>query len=389
MANQLFLIIEFLDELVFGVMEAAKPFLRNDLSLTYTQIGLLVFIPNLASSLIEPVLGILGDIWHRGKLIIAGGVFFGFALLLTSFSKQFWFLLFSFIVFFPASGAFVTLSQATLMDSDPNRRNQNMARWTFAGSLGVVLGPLLLGGFILAGSNWRNLFLVMSILPFVVIGTISFSKLKINKAIDLNEKRLTLVGFGAGFLEALKTLRNKEVVRWLVLLEFSDLMLDVLLGFLALYFVDVAGFSSKMAVLAVAIWTGVGLLGDFVLIPLLDRMDGIWYLKISVILELILFPAFLLIQWGWIKLIVLGWLGFFNSGWYAILKGELYSAMPGRSGAVMTIGNLAGLLGKLIPLIIGLMADRFGLGNAMWILLAGPLALLFGLPKRKTYTYDN
>jgi FSR family fosmidomycin resistance protein-like MFS transporter len=155
------------------------------------------------------------------------------------------------------------------------------------------------------------------------------------------------------------------------------------------YFVDVAGFSSKMAVLAVAIWTGVGLLGDFVLIPLLDRMDGIWYLKISVILELILFPAFLLIQWGWIKLIVLGWLGFFNSGWYAILKGELYSAMPGRSGAVMTIGNLAGLLGKLIPLIIGLMADRFGLGNAMWILLAGPLALLFGLPKRKTYTYDN
>jgi FSR family fosmidomycin resistance protein-like MFS transporter len=218
MANQLFLIIEFLDELVFGVMEAAKPFLRNDLSLTYTQIGLLVFIPNLASSLIEPVLGILGDIWHRGKLIIAGGVFFGFALLLTSFSKQFWFLLFSFIVFFPASGAFVTLSQATLMDSDPNRRNQNMARWTFAGSLGVVLGPLLLGGFILAGSNWRNLFLVMSILPFVVIGTISFSKLKINKAIDLNEKRLTLVGFGAGFLEALKTLRNKEVVRWCILL---------------------------------------------------------------------------------------------------------------------------------------------------------------------------
>lgn len=40
-------------------------------------------------------------------------------------------------------------------------------------------------------------------------------------------------------------LRQKEVLRWLVLLEFSDLMLDVLLGFLALYFVDVAGFSSS------------------------------------------------------------------------------------------------------------------------------------------------
>ncbi len=46
-------------------------------------------------------------------------------------------------------------------------------------------------------------------------------------------------------------------------------MLDVLLGFLALYFVDVAGFSSSQAGLGVAVWTGMGLLGDFLLILLL------------------------------------------------------------------------------------------------------------------------
>jgi FSR family fosmidomycin resistance protein-like MFS transporter len=32
------------------------------------------------------------------------------------------------------------------MDSDPSRREQNMARWTFAGSLGVVVGPVALSG---------------------------------------------------------------------------------------------------------------------------------------------------------------------------------------------------------------------------------------------------
>ncbi len=42
---------------------------------------------------------------------------------------------------------------------------------------------------------------------------------------------------------ALSALRRGEVLRWLVLLQFSDLMLDVLLGFLALYFVDVAGLT--------------------------------------------------------------------------------------------------------------------------------------------------
>jgi hypothetical protein len=34
-----------------------------------------------------------------------------------------------------------------------------------------------------------------------------------------------------------------------------------------------------------------------------------------------------------------------------------------------------------IYLIIGLLADRFGLGVAAWLLLLGPLALIIGLPR--------
>jgi FSR family fosmidomycin resistance protein-like MFS transporter len=76
-----------------------------------------------------------------------------------------------------------------------------------------------------------------------------------------------------------------------------------------------------------------------------------------------------------------GYAGAVNSGWYAILQGNLYSSMPGRSGTVVALGNLVGFFGKFIPFGIGLAAERFGLGPAMWILLAGPLALLIGLPK--------
>jgi FSR family fosmidomycin resistance protein-like MFS transporter len=384
MPKLIYLLIEFLDEFVFGIMEAVKPIIRSDLGLTYTQIGLLVFIPSLASTLIEPVLGILGDIWYRGKLILMGGLFFGIALLVTAISRQFWVLLLAFIIFFPASGAFVTLSQATFMDSDPSRRNQNMARWTIFGSLGVVLGPLLLGAFIIGGLNWRILFVALAVLPFVVIIVYHKKFWDLKNNFHQMKKKLTREELLKGFLEAIRILKNLNVVRWLVLLEFSDLMLDVFLGFLALYFVDVAGFSSKMAILAVAIWTGVGLLGDLLLIPLLEKVNGIRYLRVSVIIELVLFPAFLIFQSGWVKLVILGLLGFFNAGWYAILKGELYSTLPGKSGTVMTLGNLADLIGKSIPLLVGLIADRFGLGYAMWILLAGPIALWLGLPKWKT-----
>jgi len=59
----------------------------------------------------------------------------------------------------------------------------------------------------------------------------------------------------------------------------------------------------------------------------------------------------------------------------------LYSAMPGQSGMVMTVGNVFGLVGGLIPLGLGLVAERFDLMAAMWLLLLGAVALLVGVPK--------
>jgi len=62
--------IEFLDEAasshvrsgVFGAGEAAWPLIRADLSLSYAQVGLLLGLPGVVSSLVEPFLGVLGDI---------------------------------------------------------------------------------------------------------------------------------------------------------------------------------------------------------------------------------------------------------------------------------------------------------------------------------------
>jgi FSR family fosmidomycin resistance protein-like MFS transporter len=47
------------------------------------------------------------------------------------------------------------------------------------------------------------------------------------------------------------------------------------------------------------------------------------------------------------------------------------------------------LIGKLIPFGIGLAAQAYGLGTAMWLLLAGPIVLLLGLPRRVELTTDE
>src|SRR5579859_3497222 len=153
-----FLAIEFVDEFIFGAREAAWPLLRSELSLNYTQIGLLLGVPLLVASLIESGLGILADVWKRKIIIVVGGIVFALSTVLVAVSHDFGVLVVAFVFLYPASGAFVSLSQSSLMDLDTERHEHNMARWTFAGSLGVIAGTVGLGLVLGFGLNWRLLF---------------------------------------------------------------------------------------------------------------------------------------------------------------------------------------------------------------------------------------
>ena len=376
--NVIYLLIEFLDELVFGVGETAWPLIRNDLNLTYTQVGLLLSLPGIIAAFIEPFIGILGDMWRRRLLIIGEGILFTASLFMTSASYSFAFLLASFIVFNPSSGAYVNLSQANLMDADESRHEQNMARWTFAGSLGVVIGPLLLGLFVYLGLGWRGTYALLA----------SFSTLSLLIAIrylPADKKNTPFPSFREvfnGFKSAFNVLKRKEVWRWLLLLEFADLMLDVLFSFLALYFVDVVRATETQAGIAVSVWLVMGLVTDFLFIPFVDKQkDTIQFLRRTAFLNTIAFVAFMLVPGFIPKIILVILVNLFNTGWYPILQGRLYSSLPGQSASIMAIGAVTDPLAKLLPLGIGILADQFGLGTAMWILLLGPLALLIGLPK--------
>ncbi|HEY1402518.1 MAG TPA: MFS transporter [Pyrinomonadaceae bacterium] len=374
------LAIEFLDELVDGSRQAAWPLIRRDLGLSYTEIGLLLAIPNLVGNIIEPPLALLGDTRHRRTIILTGGVCFALSLLLVAQSSGFASLLAAFVLFYPAGGAFVSLSQAALMDSAPARREQNMARWAFAGSLGIVAGSLALNASVAAGAGWRAWFGVLCAVSVLLV--LAARRL----AFDANGRDGTppqSAGIKQGALDALRALRRGEVRRWLALLQLSDLMLDGFHGFLALYFVDVVGTGDGAAGGAIAVWTGVGLTGDLLLIPLLERVRGLSYLRWSALAMLILFPAFLLAPNLYAKLALLGLIGITNAGWYSILQAQLYAAMPERSGAALALNNLSGLAGGMIPLALGLVAERFGLASMMWLLLAAPLAFLVAIPRKE------
>jgi MFS transporter, FSR family, fosmidomycin resistance protein len=172
--------------------------------------------------------------------------------------------------------------------------------------------------------------------------------------------------------------RDWGTVRWLVLLQVADLLVDALTGFLALYLVDVAHVTPAVAVLAIAIRLGAGLGGDAALVVVLDRVGDVAVLRGSASAPALLYPAFLLVPGIAAKLVILAVLSAATAPWYPLLQARLYGSLPGRSSVAVTLGTAAGLAGGLGPLAVGMAAQRFGLPWALAGLAIVPVVVLAG-----------
>ena len=390
----LFLLIEFFDELNYGVEGAALPALRTDLGLSYFQVGILLGLPGMLNTLIEPFIMLLGDTRLHKRLVIGGGLTIAAALLLIAGSHSFLLVLLALIIAYPASGAFVSLVQATLMDLNPGREAQMMARWTVAGSTGNLLGPLLLAGIFALGMSWRWAYVGLAVLCLVltlVTWPRPFPRHQPRPEPSPEDEQQPAPQTGeaearphslkevfAGLAEAV---RNPRLLRWMLLLQLGDLLLDGLIGYLPLYFTDVMRLSLAQSGLLLSALMLASLVSNIALVPLLEKLPGRWLVRRSAAAAAVLYIAWLLVPWLWVKIALIILLKLVTLGWYEVLQGEAYASAPGRSGTVMAINSVFGLLGSAVAWLVGFAAAKAGLPAAMWLLLAGPLCLVFFVPR--------
>ena len=338
---------------------------------------------------LELPLGIGAGVGRRRRLaVLGGGIVFILSLLAVAGARSFIGLLAAFTVFYPASGAFVSLTQAELMDAWPDRQPQVMARWDLAGSTGAVAGPLLVAAVLAAGGGWRVAYLVLAALAAVAwFGTCLREPHPVPAASDAPgtdgapgpDGRPEPGGASGARLRAvLAALRDWSTVRWVLLIEVADLLVDVLTGFLALYLIDVAHLAAPIAALAIAVRLGAGLAGDAALVFALDRMADVTVLRASAVAAALLYPGFLLAPGPAAKLVILAVLSAATAPWYPILQARLYGSLPGRSPVAVTLSSAASLAGGLGPLAVGLIAGAFGLSWALAILVIVPVAVLAG-----------
>jgi FSR family fosmidomycin resistance protein-like MFS transporter len=350
-------------------------------------------VPLLVGGFLELPLGVLaGDGRRRRLAILGGGILFVLTLLGVASAGSFAVLLAAFIAFYPASGAFVSLTQAELMDAWPDRQARHMARWDLAGSAGALAGPLLLTAVLAAGGNWRAGFLALAAASALTwLGACrrrapaapaapAAARADRAETEEPEEPR----PWAERARETLAVLRTWETLRWLLLIEVANLLVDVFTGFLALYLVDVVHLPPAVAALAIAIRLAAALAGDAALIAILERVSDLTVLRVSAAAAALLYPGFLLVPGVVPKLAALAVLSAATATWYPVLQARLYGSLPGRSSVAVTLSSAAGLAGGLGPLAVGLAAQGLGLSWALAGLAAVPVAVLLvpGLPGR-------
>lgn len=372
--------IPLIDELVSGLPVLTLPLAREDLHISYAQVGLIFTVADLTGLLVNPTLDAVSDHWSKPRLVLGGmlGLALGFAL--AGSSTSFAWLLLAFVLMGATNGAVVGLGGAILIDQAPNAVLATTTRWVLLATVGDLLGPLLVAGTVALQGSWRLLMGSGALIWLAVALFLSaqrFPSLQTKTISDAGEQLLW-----RAITNNLRTgLRTPQLMRWLLLATLPSLVDEMFLGFAGLFFTDKLGISPQIVSLALMAPMIGGLLSLAWLERWGKRMPPRSILGMVALLTLVGLLGFITATHLWIALFALFIMGIGVAPWFPLAQAQAHLAMPGRSGTVGALQSLFAPIEIAAPLLIGLIAERWGIQIGMSAFLLVPLLILCLRPR--------
>ncbi len=362
------------DEIISGFSTIGLPLFREQLGLSYTQIGLIFTVSALISAILEPLLNLLSDRGTKRYWILGGLLVFVLSFILRASTHSFVLLLLTFVLSYPAGDAAIGLSQAVLIELAPMQETQVMTRWTLLSSIGDFLAPIVVVAIVGVHLGWAGLCWIAASISLVVAIIIVSQRFPHPLDTTSSEKTLSLKALFTGLREAL---RDPILLRWSALTVIPTMMDEVFLVFTVLYLRDVVHVSQDLVGFIIVIHIAGNLIGLFVLDRFLlqhgtPRQLLVWL----ALLVLVGMVGLLSFHQLWVATFALFVIGLGASGWYPIAKGQAYGRLPGRVGTVRAVISLFTALDVAIPGIVSVIADRFGLITGLGFLGLAPVLML-------------
>ncbi len=372
----------FMDEMLSSLPTVLMPTIRSQLGLSFTQVSLLGLTLRYVSAIIEPINGLLIDLWKRPWLMAWGAAGIGLGTIIIGVAPTLALLLVGFAVYGLASGPLAHTADVVLVEAYPDAPERIYTRATTLDTVGALLGPLLVTATIWLGFEWRWLLLCLgfsSLIYGVVI-------LRTRFPARADGGRRGMSGFWVSLGNNLRmVLGSRPALRWLAFL-FVLAILESPMQFTSIWLREQVGMSQAMIGIYRALEMAVSILSLLVLDRWLSHRNYRHILLIASPALLILYPIWLLLPGIWPRFVLSIPISFLFTVFWPIGKSQSLAAVPGRGGTVTALQSLLGLIP--LPLLFGLLADRFDLTAIMFWVYVGGTSLMILLVWQMPTTID-
>ncbi|MBY0088046.1 MULTISPECIES: MFS transporter [Brevibacillus] len=371
-------IAHLLNDSLQAVIPALLPIVEKNLALTFTQVGMILLVMNLTSSVLQPFVGYFSDRKSIPLLPPLALIVSGLGMLALAFSGNYYFVLAAVAcvgigsaIFHPEASRFAHLA------SGP-RRGLGQSIFQVGGNAGQALAPLMtilvFANLGQTGAAWFLLpgLLASGILLYVALWYRGQQRLKKATAAPLTY-----------------TNRNKRLIALgllIVIVSVRSWMNAGYQSFYQFYLMYVKDMDYANAQLVIFGFLFAGAIGTFFGGPLSDRFGKRNLLILSTLgsLPLTLLTPYVSGFWAFPLLVISGFIMLSSFSVTVVYAQEL---LPGKIGTVSgLIIGLAFGMGGMGALVFGYLADLYSLSFV--ILLCSFLPLIgfmgFFLPKDKT-----
>ena len=147
-------ISHFLNDMIQSVVPSIYPMIKEDFSLSFAQIGLITFVFQLASSILQPFTGLYADRHPLPYALSLGMCFTLVGLLLFAFAGNFWMIILAVSVIGFGSTVFHPEASRVAQMASGGKKSLAQSIFQVGGNGGSAVGPLLAAVIVLPFGQW-------------------------------------------------------------------------------------------------------------------------------------------------------------------------------------------------------------------------------------------
>lgn len=359
---------------------SGAPSVERELALSHW--GYLTFayaLPLAAAAVLEAGTALLSDVWSRGRLIVLGQAVLAASLLFTSWTSSAWGLALGLAVAGAASGVACGAAQALLFLSSSDTADHVMVRWSLFCAIGDVLTPVATAIAIATGHSYRAAMGAVAVVVSVQCGVSLRLLSRVRGIPDVNLRSEhegdpeSTDGAAEPMHDALvRALRFPRLWGWLFAAASCTLLDELVVALAVLRLDHDRAATPALATLAAVTFSLGAIIGAAVTDRAVARTSARTVLVTSAVLTVAALLVLLVSGSAPMACAALLLVGIACAPHHPLAMAQAYGAIPERPGAVQAIGQIFVVVDIAAPLVLGAVADRFGLDSALRCLLIQP-----------------